>query len=167
VDVDGGRFVVGERVTADDDAVPEYRSWLERPSGATAHPASTHEKVAKGAAASSIAHHRARRLIAAGLLVTATGCSIAVGRVPMLSTHTVTAADLVRPRMLTHTTRGRSCTWIAFLVPVDPAKVGDAIDDALASTSAAALWDVRISYELLYLPPVVGRGCYVVEGRVP
>ena len=41
------------------------------------------------------------------------------------------------------------------------------IDDALASTSAAALWDVRISYEIMYLPFVFGRGCYVVEGRVP
>ena len=53
-------------------------------------------------------------------------------------------------------------------MPVTPlAKLGESIDDALASTSAAALWDVRISYELMYLPFVFGRGCYVVEGRVP
>ena len=96
-----------------------------------------------------------------------TGCSIAVGHVPMISTHPVTAADLVRPPMLTRTTRGRSCTWIAFVVPVNPAKVGAAIDDALASTPATALWDARISYELMYVPFVFGRGCYVVEGRVP
>lgn len=114
-----------------------------------------------------IAHRRARRLVAAVVLVTATGCSIAVGRLPMVSTHGVTAADLARPPALTRTTRGRSCTWIAFLVPIDPAKIGDAIDDALAPTSTAALWDVRISYELVYLPFVFGRGCYVVEGRVP
>ena len=85
----------------------------------------------------------------------------------MVSTHTVTAADLVRPPMLMRTTRGRSCTWIALIVPLTPAKLGEAIDDALASTSAAALWDVRISYEIMYVPPVVGRGCYVVEGRIP
>ena len=115
-----------------------------------------------------IAHRRACWLVAAGILVTGTGCSIAVGRVPMISTRTVTAADLVRPPMLTHTTRGRSCTWIALVVPVTPlAKLGESIDDALASTSAAALWDVRISYELMYLPFVFGRGCYLVEGRVP
>lgn len=110
---------------------------------------------------------RYTRLVAAGILLTGTGCSIAVGRVPMISTRTVTAADLVRPQMLTRTTRGRSCTWIAFVVPVNPAKVGEAIDDALASTSAAALWDVRISYEITYLPFVFGRGCYLVEGHVP
>ena len=115
-----------------------------------------------------IAHRRACWLVAAGILVTGTGCSIAVGRVPMISTRTVTAADLVRPPMLTHTTRGRSCTWIALVVPITPlAKLGESIDDALASTSAAALWDVRISYELMYLPFVFDRGCYVVEGRVP
>jgi len=115
-----------------------------------------------------ITHRRACWLVAAGILLTGTGCSIAVGRVPMISTHTVTAADLVRPPMLTRTARGRSCTWIALIVPVAPqTKVGEAIEDALASTSATALWDVRISYQLTYLPPVVGRGCYVVEGRVP
>ena len=115
-----------------------------------------------------IAHRRAGWLVAAGILLTGSGCSIAVGRVPMISTHTVTAPDLVRPPMLTRTTRGQSCTWIAFVVPVTPlAKLGESIDDALASTSAAALWDVRISYELMYVPFVFGRGCYVVEGRVP
>jgi hypothetical protein len=115
-----------------------------------------------------IAHRGACRLVVAGVVVAGTACSIPVGRVPMVSTHTVTAADLVRPPALTRTTRGRSCTWIAFIVPLaSQTKVGEAIDDALASTSAAALWDVRISYELMYLPPVVGRGCYVVEGRVP
>lgn len=115
-----------------------------------------------------LAHRRACWLVAAGILVSGTGCSIAVGRVPMISTHTVTAADLVRPPMLTRTTRGRSCTWIALVVPVTPlAKLGESIDDALASTSAATLWDVRISYEIMYLPFVFGRGCYVVEGRVP
>jgi hypothetical protein len=115
-----------------------------------------------------IVHRPACWLVAAGILLTGTGCSIAVGRVPMISTHTFTAADLVRPPMPTHTTRGRSCTWIAFVVPVTPlAKLGESIDDALASTSAAALWDVRISYEIMYLPFVFGRGCYVVEGRVP
>jgi hypothetical protein len=114
------------------------------------------------------AHRRACWLVAAGFLLTGTGCSVAVGRVPMISTHTVTAADLVRPPTLTRTTLGRSCTWIALVVPVTPlAKLGESIDDALASTSAAALWDVRISYEIMYLPFVFGRGCYVVEGRVP
>ncbi len=53
-------------------------------------------------------------------------------------------------------------------MPVTPrTRLGEAIDDALAATDAVALWDVRISYELMYLPPGVGRGCYVVEGRVP
>jgi hypothetical protein len=86
----------------------------------------------------------------------------------MLSTRTVTTADLVRPPTLGRATRGRSCTWIALVVPVSPrAKLGEAVDDALAPTSAAVLWDVRVSYELTYLPPGVGRGCYVVEGRVP
>jgi hypothetical protein len=115
-----------------------------------------------------IAHLRAWRLVTTGILLAGTGCSIPVGRVPMISTHPVTAADLVRPPMLTRTTRGQSCTWIALVVPVTPlAKLGESIDDALASTSAAALWDVRISYEITYLPFVLGRGCYVVEGRVP
>jgi hypothetical protein len=115
-----------------------------------------------------IAHRWTRRLSVAGLLTIGTGCAIALGRVPMVSTRTVTATDLVRPPMLTRTTRGRACTWIALVVPVTPlTRFGEAIDDALAGTSAAALWDVRISYELIYLPPGVGRGCYVVEGRIP
>jgi hypothetical protein len=85
----------------------------------------------------------------------------------VVSTRTVTAEDLVRPPLLTHTTVGRSCTWVAVVAPVTPPpSLGDAIEQALAKADAAALWDAKIKYEITYFFPV-GRGCYVVEGRVP
>jgi hypothetical protein len=105
--------------------------------------------------------------LAAGALVAGTGCSLTVGRLPVVSTRAVAPEDLVRPPLLTHTTVGRSCTWVAVVAPVTPPpSLGDAIDAALTAASAAALWDARISYEITYFFPV-GRGCYVVEGRVP
>ena len=107
-------------------------------------------------------------LLVAGALVAGTGCvRFPVGRVPMVSTRAVGPTDLVRPPALARTVTGRSCTWVAVVAPVTaPPSLGDAIEHALAEASAAALWDARISYEITYVPPV-GRGCYVVEGRVP
>jgi hypothetical protein len=102
------------------------------------------------------------------VLATALGCTIDVGRLPVVSTRTVVAADLVRPASLARRTEGRSCVWVAVAVPTGPLpSLGDAIGDALDRASAKALWDARIRYELIYVPLVVGRGCYVIEGWVP
>jgi hypothetical protein len=104
---------------------------------------------------------------AAFALVTALGCSVDVGRLPVVSTRPVVAADLVRPSSLARRARGRSCVWVALAVPIGPLpSLGDAIGDALDRASAPALWDAHVRYELIYVP-FVGRGCYVVEGHVP
>lgn len=97
----------------------------------------------------------------------ATGCAVDVGRLDTLSTRPVVAADLERPRALGRHVEGRSCVRVLLVVPVEPLpSLTDAIDDALAAGGAAVLWDARLRYEVLYVPPF-GRGCYVVEGRVP
>ena len=105
--------------------------------------------------------------LAGASLVAAIGCTIDVGRLPVVSTRPVGAAELVRPPELERRVHGRSCVWVALAVPLGPLpSLGNAIGDALAAGSAPALWDARIRYELIYVPPI-GRGCYVVEGSAP
>jgi hypothetical protein len=115
-----------------------------------------------------IISRRTFQLAAAAIaLATALGCTVDVGRLPVVSTRPVVAADLVRPASRGHRTEGRSCVWIAVAVPIGPLpSLADAVDEALERASAAALWDARVRYELVYVP-FVGRGCYVVEGDVP
>jgi hypothetical protein len=54
------------------------------------------------------------------------------------------------------------------IVPVTPLPdLGVAVDRALDATGAAALWDARVTYEILYVPALGGRTCYAVHGAVP
>ena len=93
--------------------------------------------------------------------------SFDVGRFPIVSTRAVTATDLERPATLAHVAHGQSCVWVAGVAPSPPLpSLADAVDEALATSHATALWDAHVRYRIEYAP-LVGRGCYLVEGRVP
>jgi hypothetical protein len=112
--------------------------------------------------------HAVHRVAVAGLLAGLGGCvSFDVGRFPVVSTRPVTAADLQRPANLSRVAHGRSCVWVAGVVPVPPLpSLANAVDEALETSNAVALWDAQVQYRIEYAP-LVGRGCYLVEGRVP
>ena len=109
-----------------------------------------------------------RKVSISALLVGLGGCvSFDVGRFPVVSTRPVTAADLERPANLSRVAHGQSCVWVAGVVPVPPLpSLANAVDEALETSHAAALWDAHVQYRIEYAP-LVGRGCYLVEGRVP
>ncbi len=92
--------------------------------------------------------------------------NIPVGRLPVISTRPVSAGDLARPAALPRTVTGRSCVWVAGVAPVGFPSLSAAVDEALAQSAAPALWDADITYTIRWVVPV-GRGCYVVRGRVP
>jgi hypothetical protein len=64
-----------------------------------------------------------------GAACIASACTIPVGRAPMASTRQVDAAELVRPA-LSRPVEGRSCVWIALVVPLGTPDVAAAIDEA-------------------------------------
>ena len=107
-------------------------------------------------------------VLVASALSSLAGCvSFDVGRFPVVSTRPVTAADLERPATLSRVAHGRSCVWVAGVAPIPPfPSLANAVDDALETSHAAALWDAHVQYRIEYAP-LVGRGCYLVEGRVP
>jgi hypothetical protein len=109
-----------------------------------------------------------RKILVASVLCALAGCvSFDVGRFPVVSTRPVTAADLERPATLSRVAHGRSCVWVAGVVPVPPLpSLANAVDEALETSHAVALWDAHVQYRIEYAP-LVGRGCYLVEGRVP
>ena len=107
-------------------------------------------------------------ILVASAVVGLAGCvSFDVGRFPVVSTRPVTAADLQRPATLTRVAHGQSCVWVAGVAPIPPfPSLAEAVDEALATSNAVALWDAHVQYRIEYAP-LIGRGCYLVEGRVP
>ena len=89
-----------------------------------------------------------------------------MGRLPVVSTRSVTSADLERPPVLAHTVEGRSCVWVVFVVPVGFPSLGAAVDQAIEAGGARALWDADIEYRIRYVPPL-GTACYLARGRAP
>jgi len=59
---------------------------------------------------------------------------------------------------------GRDCIHLIVVAPSRMPNFGDAIADALRQTGGSVLTDVRIGYEIVYVPFVYGIACYVVEG---
>jgi hypothetical protein len=120
------------------------------------------------AATHDVRAHCRREIVVACLVVGLAGCvSFDVGRFPIVSTRPVTATDLERPPNLSRVAHGRSCVWVAGVVPVPPLpSLANAVDEALETSHAVALWDARVQYRIEYAP-LIGRGCYLVEGRVP
>ena len=87
---------------------------------------------------------------------------------PVISTRAIDPARLIHPAEPTRAATGRSCVWIATVVPVTPLPdLSVAVDRALDATGADALWDTRVTYEIAYVPPLGGRTCYAVHGTVP
>jgi hypothetical protein len=115
-----------------------------------------------------VRHPAWRELAVAGACVGLAGCvSFDVGRLPVVSTRQVTAADLERPATLSRVAHGRSCVWVAGVAPILPfPSLSNAVDEALETSHAVALWDAHVQYRIEYVP-LFGRGCYLVEGRVP
>jgi hypothetical protein len=91
---------------------------------------------------------------------------VTVGRLPVVSTRSVTRADLVRPPALGRTVEGASCVWVVVVAPVGFPSLERAVDDAIEAGGVRALWDVDVQYRIRYVPPL-GRACYVARGRVP
>jgi hypothetical protein len=115
-----------------------------------------------------VRHRSWRHLVLASTLFVLAGCvSFDVGRFAVVSTRPVTAADLERPANLSRVAHGRSCVWVAGVAPIPPfPSLAEAVDEALATSNAVALWDAHVHYRIEYAP-LIGRGCYLVEGRVP
>jgi hypothetical protein len=115
-----------------------------------------------------LVRRRSRHILLASALCSLAGCvSFDVGRLPVVSTRPGTAADLERPATLSRVAHGKSCVWVVGVAPIPPfPSLSDAVDEALATSHAAALWDAHVQYRIEYAP-LFGRGCYLVEGRVP
>lgn len=115
-----------------------------------------------------VRHRSWRPIVFASALCSLAGCvSFDVGRLPIVSTRSVTAADLERPAALSHVAHGKSCVWVVGVAPIPPfPSLANAVDEALATSNAVALWDAHVQYRIEYAP-LFGRGCYLVEGRVP
>ena len=97
----------------------------------------------------------------------ATGCTVDVGRLAVVSTRPVRTSDVERPPALSRSVQGRSCVWIVLAIPIEHfPDLSAAVDRALAEGDSAALWDAQLRYEIIYFPPI-GYVCYAVEGRVP
>ena len=105
-----------------------------------------------------------RALLVLGGVVAMAGCAFQVGHLATVSTRRI-AIDAARPPA-SDVVWARSCVWVATVFPVTPLPtVGAAIDAALDATGATTLSDVDVYYTLVYLPPLGGRGCYLVAGR--
>jgi hypothetical protein len=115
-----------------------------------------------------VRHRSWRPVVLASALSSLAGCvSFHVGQFPVVSTRPVTAADLERPAILSRVAHGQSCVWVAGVAPIPPfPSLANAVDEALATSHAVALWDAQVQYRIEYAP-LIGRGCYLVEGRVP
>src|SRR5262245_50483169 len=97
-----------------------------------------------------VRHRSWHHVVLATALATLSGCvSFDVGRLPVVSTRPVTAADLVRPATLSRVARGQSCVWVAGVAPIPPfPSLANAVDEALASSHAVALWDAHVQYRI-------------------
>jgi hypothetical protein len=104
---------------------------------------------------------RVALVLACGLL--AACVNLPVGRLEMASTRAFAPA---RPAVLAHRASAESCVWVVGPVPIGFPNLSAAVDQALGETGATALWDVDVTYEIRYVPPL-GRACYAVEGGVP
>jgi hypothetical protein len=97
------------------------------------------------------------------LLSLAAGCMGTTGHLAVATTRTVNPSDPLGHAPPRHVV-GRSCIDLIVVFPTAMPNFGDAIEDALRQGGGHMLTDVTIGYEILYLPPVYGIACYVVEG---
>ena len=103
--------------------------------------------------------------IAAGLMLyLTTGCVGTTGHLAVASTRSVDLGTLDFSSRTAQHVVGRSCTDVVLIIPLRLPNFGDALDDALRQTGGAVLSRVVIGYEVLDIPFVYGRACYVVEG---
>jgi hypothetical protein len=94
----------------------------------------------------------------------ASGCAFTVGRLALVTTR---AGDLGAPRASApRRAAGRDCVPIVVVAPIRMPDLARAVDRALAAGDGVVLTDAVVRYALVYVPPIGGRGCYVVEGDV-
>jgi len=106
---------------------------------------------------------RAARTIAALLLFSVSGCVGTTGHIAAVSTRHLDAAELLTQTPAQHVV-GRSCIDLVVVFPLAMPNFGDAVADALRQSGGRVLTNVRIGYEILYMPFVYGVACYVAEG---
>jgi hypothetical protein len=94
----------------------------------------------------------------------ASGCTGTTGHLAMATTRTIDPATFDFDSRTARHVVGRSCTDVVVVFPFRIPSFGDAIDDALRQTGGSVLTSVVIGYEVLDIPLVYGRACYVVEG---
>jgi len=105
----------------------------------------------------------ALRRFAFGVTLLAAGCTGTTGHLAVASTRAVDLQSLGSDSPARHAV-GRSCIDLIVVVPTRMPNFGDAIAEALRATGGEALTNVRIGYEIVYVPFVYGVACYVVEG---
>lgn len=91
------------------------------------------------------------------------GCFATTGHLAAVSTRDITPADLLS-NVPTRRAVGRSCIHLIVVFPTSMPNFGNAVAAALAESGGSVLTDVRIGYEIIYLPLVYGQACYVVQG---
>ena len=101
------------------------------------------------------------------LLPALAGCRIATGHFTVVAMRpTASLAAAAADGDAAPLVQGRSCVWVLGVVPVTPLPdLGAALEEAAAEGRTDVLTDVVVEYELIYVPILAGRGCYVVRGR--
>lgn len=124
------------------------------------------ESAGHGPLAPVLVHSMRLRLLRAAVAAVAAllaGCVGTTGHLAALSTHALPPADLLT-RAPAHHVIGRSCIRVIFIIPTRMPKIDEAVDDALRQAGGRVLTDVRVRYEVTYLPFFFGIACYVAEG---
>lgn len=91
------------------------------------------------------------------------GCTGTTGHLALAATGFIDPGQLRLDTPPRHVV-GRSCLQVIVLFPTNMPNFGNAIADALRQGGGQVLTDVRIGYELKYVPFVYGTACYVAEG---
>jgi len=124
--------------------------------------------LARPTAASAPGRRKPLGALAVVALAALAGCTLDLGHLDVVTTHEVDPTTLVPPATLGPPVRAQSCVWVVTVVPVTSLpNLGAAVDRALAERHADALYDMHVRYTIVYLPPGIGRACYVAEGRTP
>ena len=91
------------------------------------------------------------------------GCTGTTGHLAAVSTNEVAVLDMLTDAPPRHVI-GRDCIQLIVVAPTRMPNFGDAIAEALRRSGGRVLTNVRIGYEITYVPFVYGVACYVAEG---
>lgn len=102
-----------------------------------------------------------RGAVLALVLAGASGCTLAVGNLGMVTTRSFDGGPPASPVIA----RGRDCFRLITVVPMHwPPNLGLAVENALDASGRRMLSDAALRFRFFYVPFVYGEACYEVEG---